>query len=179
MGGIWTAQTNFTKGELDPQLVGRIDLQAYYQSVKEATNVVALPQGGLRKRGGLAFLGEALGEGRLEQFSFNVEQNYLFVFTNLRLQIYRDGVILDPIDAGNNFLVTPWTCNLSIFCCKTLANPDLSFAELSTHTIWLPSNILVIASDEFFMIFKTTYLLSLLDFLVCVPIVFCCTLLSP
>ena len=109
MGGIWTAQTNFTKGELDPQLVGRIDLQAYYQSVKEATNVVALPQGGLRKRGGFAFLGEALGEGRLEQFSFNVEQNYLFVFTDLRLQIYRDGVILDPIDGGNNFLVTPWS----------------------------------------------------------------------
>jgi len=110
MGGIWQVQANFSKGELDPTLAGRVDLAAYYQGVKTATNVRALPQGGLRKRSGLEFLGQALGTGRLENFSFNIEQQYLFVFTNLRLQIYKDGVILDPIDGGTeDFIVTPWT----------------------------------------------------------------------
>lgn len=110
MGGIWVASSNFTKGQLDPLLAGRIDLEAYYQGVREATNVLAIPQGGLKKRPGMQFLGEALGDGRLESFSFNVEQNYLLVFTALKMQIYKDGVLQTNINgSGDDFLVIPWT----------------------------------------------------------------------
>lgn len=108
--GIFSPQTNFTKGELDPRLNGRTDLQAYYQSVETATNVRNIPQGGLQKRGGFQFIGEAEGDGRLERFAFNVEQQYLFVFTNLKLQIYRDDVLLDPVDGGvSDFISTPYS----------------------------------------------------------------------
>jgi len=91
--GLWTTQSNFTKGEIDPTLLGRVDLDIYYQSVQEATNVLSIPQGGLKKRPGTAFLGAALGDGRLESFSFNTEQNYLLVFTALNMQVYKDGVL--------------------------------------------------------------------------------------
>lgn len=107
--GLWQAQSAFTNGELDPKLYGRVDLEAYYKGVQEATNVLAIPQGGLKKRGGMKFLGEALGGGRMENFSFNVEQNYLLVFTDLRMQIYKDGVLQTNINgSGNDYLVVPW-----------------------------------------------------------------------
>lgn len=110
MGGIWTVQSNFTKGEMSPTLLGRSDLAAYYQGVQDATNVLSLPQGGLEKRPGMEFLGEALGDGRLESFSFNVEQNYLLVFSNIRMQIYKDGVLQTNINgSGNAYIVTPWS----------------------------------------------------------------------
>lgn len=110
MADLWTFQTNMNKGELDPMLVGRIDIQAYYNGVASAKNFLAIPQGGLKKRPGQEYLGTALGDGRLENFSFNVEQNYLLVFTDLRMQIYKEGVLQTNINAsGNDYLVVPWT----------------------------------------------------------------------
>jgi len=110
MGGLWTVQSNFTKGEVTPTLLGRTDLAAYYQSVETATNVLSIPQGGLKKRSGMVFVNEALGDGRLESFSFNVEQNYLLVFTALKMEIYKDGVLQTNISgSGDDFLDTPYT----------------------------------------------------------------------
>lgn len=42
----------FNKGELDPKLDARAELEAYYASAKQLQNVVVLPQGGLRRRFG-------------------------------------------------------------------------------------------------------------------------------
>ena len=47
MSRIQQYQASFTVGEIDPLLRGRIDLQQYYSSVSEATNVIFEPQGGL------------------------------------------------------------------------------------------------------------------------------------
>jgi hypothetical protein len=93
MGGIWSTQSNFTKGELDPLIVGRTDLEAYYQGVQKATNVLSIPQGGMKKRPGTKYIATALGNGRLEAFSFNVEQTYLLSFTSLKMEVYKDGVL--------------------------------------------------------------------------------------
>jgi hypothetical protein len=110
MGKLWTLQSNMNRGELDPLLVGRKDLTTYYNGVATGQGVLSIPQGGLKKQPGTEYLGTALGDGRTENFSFNVEQNYLFVFTNLKLQVYKDGVLITDVDgAGNPFIVTPWT----------------------------------------------------------------------
>lgn len=50
-----TVQTNFTSGELDGELFGRIDVQAYYNGAAALRNVFVLPQGGVRRRPGLEF----------------------------------------------------------------------------------------------------------------------------
>lgn len=107
---IWQFQSNMNRGELDPTLVGRIDIQAYYNGLRTASNVLTSPQGGAKRRPGQEFLGAALGNGRLENFSFNVLQSYLLVFTDLKVQIYKDDVLQTNINgSGNDFLVTPWT----------------------------------------------------------------------
>lgn len=110
MPKLWNFQSNLNRGELDPLAVGRIDLQSYYHGVRTGTNVLALPQGGMKKRPGMEFLGTGLGDGRLESFSFNVEQNYLLVFTALKMQIYKDGVLQTNINgSGNDYATTPWS----------------------------------------------------------------------
>ena len=110
MADLWQFQTNMNRGELDPQLTGRVDLAAYYNGLKTATNVLTIPQGGVKKRPGMEYLANAEGGGRLECFSFNVEQNYLLAFSNGKMQIFKDGVLQTNINAtGNDYLVTPWT----------------------------------------------------------------------
>lgn len=107
---VFNVQSNLNRGELDPRAVGRIDLDAYYNGVRTATNVLAIPQGGMKKRPGMPFLGEALGDGRTENFSFNVEQSYLLVFTDLRMQVYKNGVLQTNLNgSGFDYVVTPWT----------------------------------------------------------------------
>lgn len=108
--GIWTFQSNMNRGELDPLLVGRIDIQAYYNGLRTASNVLTLPQGGIKRRPGQEYLGAALGNGRLENFSFNTEQNYLLVFTDLKVQIYKNSILQVNINgSGDDYLITPWT----------------------------------------------------------------------
>ena len=110
MPKLWTFQSNLNKGEVDPLTVGRIDLEAYYSAVRTATNVLSIPQGGMKKRPGKEFLGDALGDGRCESFSFNVEQNYLLVFSALKVQIFKDGVLQTNINgSGFDYAVTPWS----------------------------------------------------------------------
>lgn len=108
--GFWNFQSNMNRGQLDPTLLGRIDIQAYYNGLRTASEVLTIPQGGVKRRPGQDFLGTGLGNGRLENFSFNVEQNYLLVFTDLKMQIYKDGVLQTNINgSGNDFVATPWT----------------------------------------------------------------------
>lgn len=110
MAKAWKIQSSMNKGELDPLLVGRLDLSAYFSGVELGSNVLSIPHGGLKKVPGTKYLGTALGNGREENFSFNTEQNYLLIFTNLRLQIYKDHVLQTNINAsGNDYLVTTIT----------------------------------------------------------------------
>lgn len=112
---IRTFQSNLTAGEIDPQLFGRIDLQAYYNGVQTAQNVLPIPQGGLKKRPGTRYMGTAEGdsEPRLELFSFSEDDEFLFIFTTMadglkykiRLQFYKDGSLVTNINAsGNDYL---------------------------------------------------------------------------
>ena len=53
-------QSTFVSGALSPLLKGRIDLQQYYQGAEIARNVVIVPQGGLKRRGGTEHIDTAL-----------------------------------------------------------------------------------------------------------------------
>lgn len=50
-------QQRFTQGELDPKMFGRSDIEQYYGAMATAENIVSLPQGGFKRRGGLEHLG--------------------------------------------------------------------------------------------------------------------------
>lgn len=92
--GLFQAQSTLNRGELDPKTFGRIDLAQYYQGLATAKNVLCLPQGGVTKRPGTLYMFEleSPGNGRLETFTFNLEQTYLLIFQPEEMFVYKDGV---------------------------------------------------------------------------------------
>ncbi len=95
-------KTNFTGGEISPDLLGRGDLKAYDNGARSLTNVFIDPTGGVTRRAGLAYVDTVRGPGRLVAFEFNTEQTYLLVFTNGWIDVYDNDVVTASIAA-------PWT----------------------------------------------------------------------
>lgn len=91
MGRIWSLQSTFNRGQLDPRLIGRKDLQAYYSGAQTLDNVLTLVQGGIRRRNGTEFIASGTA-GRLFNFSFSTETNYCLLFTDFLITVFKDGV---------------------------------------------------------------------------------------
>lgn len=103
-------QTAFTSGVLHPGLAARSDIRHYYDGARTGRNVIFPKEGGARARWGLRYLGDLPGRGRLVPFSFNTEQNYMLVFTEGQMRVFRDDELVTNINgSGNPFLATPWT----------------------------------------------------------------------
>lgn len=102
MARTLTLQSSFNAGVLDPRLASRVDIEAYYAGASLGRNVLCTPQGGFKRRPGMKFIHDIALDGRLASFAFNTEQTYLFVLTNLNLEVFKDGV-------SQANVVTPWT----------------------------------------------------------------------
>ena len=94
--GIEYLQSNLSGGELAPSLHARTDIAKYDQSVAIAKNMVIVPQGGMRRRPGLAKTkdGYYTSDLRLEPFVFNQKQKYLMIFRPGFIDIMKDGELL-------------------------------------------------------------------------------------
>ncbi|MDB5477725.1 MAG: hypothetical protein JWM96_220 [Alphaproteobacteria bacterium] len=102
MTDLRLVKTNFTAGEISPQLLARGDLRAYENGARTLKNVAIHPTGGLTRRQGTYFIDTALGDGRLISFEFNADQTYLLAVTNGKITIYRNGLKLANVDAPWN-----------------------------------------------------------------------------
>lgn len=54
-------QSRFTQGEFDPLMIGRTDIDQYYGGAALLRNVFTLPQGGIKRRHGLEYIGTVPG----------------------------------------------------------------------------------------------------------------------
>tara|TARA_R100000664_G_scaffold28481_1_gene39773 strand:- start:3911 stop:6169 length:2259 start_codon:yes stop_codon:yes gene_type:complete len=124
MPRITQYQSNFTIGEVDPLLFGRVDLQQYPSALEKAQNVVVIPQGGFERRPGTRFMLDitshlggsftTLDGIRLIPFEFSTTQSYMLVFvkydtTNTRMFVFANAQQITNINgSGNNYL----TCAL-------------------------------------------------------------------
>jgi hypothetical protein len=103
------AQTSFTSGEIGEALFGRIDISRYYSGAATMLNVLVKPQGGFRRRPGMAHLhqfasGEGLDGVRVIPFAFNTLQTYCIILTAGALHVFRsDGLFLATVTG------CPWT----------------------------------------------------------------------
>ncbi len=95
-------KTNFTGGEISPDLLGRGDLKAFDNGASSLTNVFIDPTGGLSRRPGLAYVDTLRGPGRLVAFEFNTEQTYLLAFSEGWIDIYEN-------DSRIASVAAPWT----------------------------------------------------------------------
>lgn len=77
-------QSSFAGGEIGEDLYGRDDYAKYNVSVSDATNMYALPYGGLISRAGTEYItdiGSAANNIQLIPFQFNTEQQYMMIFS--------------------------------------------------------------------------------------------------
>jgi len=98
---LWS-QDFFAKGELSPLLYSRVTLQAYYQGLKRAKNVICFPQGSAGKRFGTVFLSIISGVTNYRQIYFKSFQYlnecvYLIVFKADAIDIYLEGQIVASV----------------------------------------------------------------------------------
>jgi hypothetical protein len=131
-------QTNFTAGEVSPDLLGRGDLRAYENGANRLRNVVIQPTGGVTRRAGLRYVATAPGNGRLIAFEFATNQTALLVLSDVRMDVYVNNVFVTN-------LVTPWVTSAIPQVTWTqsadtllLAHPDLPPMRLtrSSAGVW-------------------------------------------
>ena len=83
MGIARISQTNFNRGEIDPNLIGRVSLETYGSALKKARNVIVNNQGPVERRPGTYFRADLGAESRLESFIFSGDQEYIFALTQV------------------------------------------------------------------------------------------------
>lgn len=101
MPRVLQVQSNFNTGAIDPLLAARVDIEQYQNAVQVADNVVSPPQGGLQRRPGLEYQDTLDGIARIMPFSFNTQQDYILAFTDLQIEVFKDGV-------SQTTIVTPY-----------------------------------------------------------------------
>jgi hypothetical protein len=86
--------TNFTAGELDPKLRGRIDIAQYENSAKELSNVIVEWYGGATRTPGTKYVAtvkDSDDDARLIPFTFSNIQAYVLEFGDEYMRVYKDG----------------------------------------------------------------------------------------
>jgi hypothetical protein len=96
MSRAFVTKTSFTAGELDPLLLGRLDLKAQEDGAAKLRNVVVHPTGGASRRPGLRLIAEIPGALRLVAFD-GPDGGELVAFGPFRLDIIKHGVVIHSI----------------------------------------------------------------------------------
>jgi hypothetical protein len=111
MSRVVKLQTNFTVGEINPELRGRVDLQQYESALERARNVVINPRGTIDRRPGLPFKFKVPAAATPESgvalvgFAFSTTQTFILLFSGTRMYIFLAGVLQTNINGtGNDFL---------------------------------------------------------------------------
>ena len=102
MTNLFTTKTNFTAGELSPDLLGRADLNAYANGALKLENVFIDPTGGIHRRPGLQYLQTLSGQTRLISYEQDSQHAYLFLIANEQTKIYQNEILVATLS-------TPWT----------------------------------------------------------------------
>jgi len=97
-------KSNFTSGEVSPDLLGRGDLRAYENGAATLQNLFIYPTGGVTRRSGMRYIDTIAGNGRLIPFEFNTEQTYLIILTGNQIDVYLD-------DSKITTIASPWPTN--------------------------------------------------------------------
>lgn len=82
--------TNFSAGELDPKLRGRVDLEAYVQGADRYRNLQTFAAGGARPRPGLRYRQTLTGRHRAIEFIYDDDEKYILLLGHGTVSFYTD-----------------------------------------------------------------------------------------
>ncbi|HMR32065.1 MAG TPA: hypothetical protein PKA13_12725 [Geminicoccaceae bacterium] len=95
-------KTSFTSGELDPRLLGRLDLKAQEDGASRLRNVIVHPTGGVTRRPGTTYVAAVPGGLRMVPFD-GPDGGEILVFGHLRLDVVKQGAIVASVTEGINW----------------------------------------------------------------------------
>lgn len=133
-------QTSLITGVVAPTLLGRVDLEKYYNAVAEAENVVISIHGGMIRRDGLRHLTTVPTGSRLFSFEFSVTQHYVFVLTTTNLIVYFPG-------SGTPLATVAWATPLTITQLKDMDIIQSADTTIITHEDFNPIQVQRAGSD--------------------------------
>jgi hypothetical protein len=139
MSRLIQIQTNFSVGETDPLIRGRIDLAQYYSALQKATNVTIIPQGGVRRRPGLRYITELpntiADDGVvLAPFEFSVNDSYMFAIISGRIYVFKNGALITNINgSGNNYI--------TVSAITSAMLPDLNWAQSADTMLFVHQDL--------------------------------------
>lgn len=107
-----TLQTNFSAGELAPDLGIRMDTEQYQNGAKSLRNRRCLIGGGTKRRPGSWYLADLAAPPRIESFIVNQTTAYVMVFTAGRVDAYRVDMDAGTLTAAGSATSTLWTGNI-------------------------------------------------------------------
>jgi len=80
--------TSWANGVISPRVIGRTDLDKYYSSAEVIRDLIVLPQGGLKRRPGTAYIADAMGPSRLIPFIFSPSVAYIIELGAMAARFY-------------------------------------------------------------------------------------------
>ena len=87
-------QASFSSGEISPLLHARVDLARYATGLAELKNMIVLPQGGITRRPGFKYVGDAVLSDRpiykFIPFEFNSTDTALIGFQHNKISIWNN-----------------------------------------------------------------------------------------
>lgn len=103
MATVRTLSRSFARGEISPELFGRVDLPQYQTGLATCLNFIALPHGPAQNRTGFEFVRRTKNSARrsrLIPFSFNTEQTFALEVGVGYVRFHTMGATL--VDGGGN-----------------------------------------------------------------------------
>lgn len=128
-----TAKTNFTSGQVSPQLLGRGDLKVFANGAADLQNVIIYPTGGVSRRKGLRYVASVPENSRLIPFEFNTEQIYLICLSPGKLRVFKNDVCISTLDAPWNaaqIKTLKWTQSADTLL---IVHPDVAPRKISRN----------------------------------------------
>ncbi|MBO6858483.1 hypothetical protein [Roseibium sp.] len=102
-------QSTFSRGELDPELIYRTDLELFRSSLAECENFITLKRGGLRRRGGTKYIAEvkdSADETWLIPFEFGNGQYYMLEFGDFYFRVYTNAGRVGTVEVTTPYAKT-------------------------------------------------------------------------
>jgi len=102
-------QATFSRGELDPELLYRSELELFRSALAECQNFVTLKRGGLRRRGGTRFVAQlknSLHGGWLIPFEFGNGQSYMLEFGEQYFRVFTSSGRVANVDVPTPYSVS-------------------------------------------------------------------------
>lgn len=147
MPDIHRHQPSFARGEISPQLAGRVDLQLFHAALAACRDFLPTPKGIVVRRGGTKFLGEAKNTDkntRLIPFIFDENEGYALEVTENAIRFWQaGGQVVDggsPVELATSYASSEiWSIDYAQSAdVMTLVHGSHAPAELArtSHTAW-------------------------------------------